>query len=210
MLLLFSHSVACNPFRPRALEHARLPCPSLSPGVCSNSCPLSQWCYPVVSSSVTCFSSCPQSFPTSGYFPIGWLFASDGQNTAASASESVPPMNIQDWFPLGLTGLISLHSKGLSRVFSSATVWKHQFFDAQPSLWSNSHICTWLLEKNISLTIQTFVDKVMSLLFNTLSRFLIAFLPRSKRLIISWLIHFNKGVGEVVCKQVQKTQTFSA
>ena len=132
-------SVASNPVRPCGLQHARLPCPSLSPGVCSNSCPLSQWCYPIISSSVTCFSSCPQSFPASGYFP------SEGQNTGAS--ESVLPMNIQDWFPLGLTGLISLYSKGLSRVFSNATVWKHQFFDAQPSLWSNSHICTWLLEK---------------------------------------------------------------
>ena len=115
------------------------------------------------------------------------LFASGGQSTRASASASVLPMNIQDWFALGLTGLISLLSKGLSRVFSNTTVQKHQFFGAQPSLWSNSHIHTWLLEKTITLTRWTFVSKVISLLFNMLSRFVIAFLPRSKRLLISWL-----------------------
>ena len=96
-------------------------------------------------------------------------------------------MNIQDWFPLGLTGFISLLSKGCSRVFCNTTVQKHQFFRVQPSLWSNSHIHTWLLEKNIALTRQTFVDKGMSLLFNILSRLVIAFLPRSKHLSISWL-----------------------
>ena len=118
---------------------------SLSPGVCSNSCPLCLWCYPTISSSVPPFSSCPQSFPASGSFPISQFFASDGQSIGASAS--VLPMNIQGWFPLGWTGLISLLSKGLSRVFSSTTVWKCQFFGTQLSLWSYSHICTWLLEK---------------------------------------------------------------
>jgi len=93
------------------------------------------------------FSSCPQSFPVSEYFPVSQLFTSSGQSTGASASTSVLPMNIQGWFPLGLTGLISLQSKGLSRVFSSTIVWKHQFFGIQSSLWSNSHICMWLLEK---------------------------------------------------------------
>ena len=105
----------------------------------------------------------------------------------ASTSASVIPMNIQGWSPLGLTGLISLQSKGLSRVFSSTTVRKHQFFSTQPSLWSSSHIYMWLLKKIIALTMWTFVSKVMSLLFNTLSRLVIAFLPRSKHLLISWL-----------------------
>ena len=116
-------------------------------GVCSNSCPLRQWCHPAISSSVTLFSSCLQSFPASRSFPMSQFFPSGGQSTGASASASVLPMNIQDWFPLGLTGLISLQSKGLSRVFSNTTVQKHQFFGTQPSLWSKLHICTWLLEK---------------------------------------------------------------
>ena len=119
----------------------------LSPGACSSSCPLSSWCNPTISSSVACFSSCPQSFPTSGSFPMSWLFTSGGQSIGASASASVLPKEIQGWFPLGLTGLISLLSKRLSRVFSSTTVQRHQFFGPQPSLWSNSHIYTWLLEK---------------------------------------------------------------
>ena len=105
------------------------------------------WCHPTISSSVVPFSSCPQSFPASGCFPMSWLFPSGSQNFRASASPSVLSMTIQDWFPLRLTCLISLQSKELSRVFSSTTIWKHQFFGAQPSLWSSSHICTWLLEK---------------------------------------------------------------
>ena len=122
-------------------------CPSLLPGVCLSSCLLSRWCHPTISSSVPSFSYCPQSFPASGSFPVSWLFTSAGQSIGASASASVLPMNIQGWFPLGLTGLISLQSKGLSRVFSNTTVQKHQFFSAQLSLWFNSHIHTWLLEK---------------------------------------------------------------
>ena len=113
----------------------------------SNSCSLSQWCHPTISSSVVPFSSCLQSFPASGSFQINQFFASGGQSIAVSASASVFPMNIQDWFPLGWTGLISLQSKGLSRDFSSTTVQKYQFFGTQPSLWSNSYVCTWLLEK---------------------------------------------------------------
>ena len=109
------------------------------------SCPLGQWCHPTISSSALPFSSCPQSLPASGSFPMSQLFASGGQSIRASAS--VLPKNIQDWFPLEWTGWISLPSKGLSRVFSNTTIWKHQFFGTQPSLWSNSHICTWLLEK---------------------------------------------------------------
>ena len=115
--------------------------------VCSNSCPLSLWCQPTISSSVTHFFSCPQSFPESGSFPVSHSFASGDQSIGASASASVLPMNIQDWFPLGLTGLISLLFKRLSRVFSGPTAQRHQFFSAQPSLWSNSHIHTWPLEK---------------------------------------------------------------
>ena len=122
-------------------------CPSLSPGVCSNSCPLSQWCHPTISSSVTPFSSCPQSFPASRSFPMSQIFASGGQSIGVSASATVLSISIQRWFPLGLNGLISWQSKGLSRVFSSTTIQKHQFFSTQLSLWSNSHICTWLLEK---------------------------------------------------------------
>ena len=121
-LLLFSHSVKSNSLQTHGLQHARLPYPSLSPGVCSNSCPLNWWCHPTISSSVIPFSSCPPSFPASGSFPKGWLFTLGGQSIGASAPASVLPMNIQDWFPLGLTGWISLQSKGLSRVLSSTTV----------------------------------------------------------------------------------------
>ena len=115
------------------------------------------------------------------------LFASGGRSIGASASASILPMNIQDWFSLGLIGLISLQSKGLSRVFCNTTVQKHHFFGAQPSLWSNSHIYTWLLKKTIALTRWTFVSNVMSLLLNMLSKFVIVFLPSSKHLLISWL-----------------------
>ena len=127
------------------LQYSRLPCPSLSSRVCSNSCPLSRWCHPVISSSVSPFSSCRQSFPASGSFLMSLLFASGGQSIRASAL--VLPMNIQGCFPLGLIGLISLLSRRLSRIFSSTRAWKHQFFSTQPSLQSNFYICTWLLEK---------------------------------------------------------------
>ena len=112
------------------LQHSRLPCPLLSPRVCSSSCPLSQWCHLTILSSVTPFSLCLQCFSASGSFPMSWLFASGGQSIGVSVSASVLPVNIQDWFPLGLTGWISLLSKGLSRVFSSNTIWRHQFFGA--------------------------------------------------------------------------------
>ena len=143
---LFSCQVMSDSLRPHGLQHTRLPRPSLSPWFCSNSCPLNQWCHPTILSSVVSFS-CLQSFPASGSFPVSRFFASDGQSIRASASALVLPMNIQGWFPLGLIGLMSLLAKGLSRVFSSTTVGKHQFFGAQPSLWSSSHIHTWLLEK---------------------------------------------------------------
>ena len=130
---------------PHEPQHARPPCPSSIPRVHPNPCPLSQWCHPTISSSVVPFSPCPQSFPASGSFQMSQLFASGGQSTGVSASTSVLPMNTQEW-SLEWTGWISLQSKGLSRVFNT-TVQKHQFFGAQPSLQSNSHIHTWLLEK---------------------------------------------------------------
>ena len=144
--LLFIHSVMFDSLQPHALQHTRLPCPSPPPGVWSNSCLLSPRYFPTISSFVIPFSSCLQSFPASGSFPISHLFASDGQKIEALVLVSILPMIIQGQFPLGLTGLISLLSKGLSRVFSDTTIKKHQFFGAQPSLWSNSHIHTWLLE----------------------------------------------------------------
>ena len=147
MLLLFSCSVVSNSLRPYGLQHTRLPYPSPSPRACSNSCPSSQRCHPIISSSVVPFSSCLQSFLASGSFPMSWLFPSGGESIGASVSASVLPVSIQDWFPLGLTGLISLQSKGFSRVFFNTTVQKHWFFSAQPSLWSNCHIHAWLLEK---------------------------------------------------------------
>ena len=126
-------SVVSDSLRLHGLQHARLPCPSPIPRACSNSCPSSQWCHPTTSSSVILFS-CLRSFPASGSFPVSQFFESGGQSIGVSASASVLPMNIQNWFPLWLTGLISLQSKGLSRVFSSTTVQKHQFFSAQLSL----------------------------------------------------------------------------
>ena len=134
-----------NSLQPHGLQHARLLCPSLFPRVCSNSHPLSWWYHPTISSIIP--FSCFQSFPGSGSFPMSWLFASDDQSIRASALASVLPVNIQGLFLLGLTGLITLQSKELSRVFSSTAVWKHQFFSTHPFLLSNSHIRTWLLEK---------------------------------------------------------------
>ena len=142
-----SGSVVSESSAPHGLQHARLHFPLPTPRVYSNSCPLSRWCHPTISSSVVPFSPCPQSFPASGSFQMSQLFALGCQNIGVSASASVIPMNIQDWFHLGLTGLIFLQAKRLSRVFSNSTVPKHQFFGAQLSLWSISHIRTWLLEK---------------------------------------------------------------
>ena len=141
----FSRSVLSDSLRPHGLQHVRLPHPSPTPGVYWNSCPSSWWYHPTTSSSIVPFSSHLQTFPASGSFPISQFFLLGGQSIEASAS--VLPMNIQDWFPLELTGLISLQSKGLSRVFSNTTIWKHQFFGTQSSLWSNAHIHTWQLEK---------------------------------------------------------------
>ena len=159
---------------------ARLPCLSPTPRACSNSRPLSWWCHPTISSSVIPFSSWLQSFPASGSFPLSQFFVSGGQNIGVSASASVLPMNIQDWFPFELTSLISLQSKELSRIFSNTTVQNHPilqcsaFFIVQIS---HPYMTT---GKSIALTRWTFVDKVTSLLLNILSRLVITFLPRSK------------------------------
>ena len=143
----FSCSVMSASLWPHELQHTRPPCPPPTSGVHANSCPSSQWCHPAISSSVVPFSSCPQSLPASGSFPVSQLFAWGGQSTRVSALASFLPMNTQDWSPLEWTGWISLQSKGLSRVFSNTTVQKHQFFGAQPSSQSKSHIHTWSQEK---------------------------------------------------------------
>ena len=167
-------------------QHARTPCPSPTPRVYPNSCPLSRWCHPTIASSVVPFFSQLQSFPASGSFPTSQLFPSGCQSIEVSASTSVLPMNIQDWFPLGWTGWISLQSKGLSRVFSNtsskASILLHSAFIMVQL--SHSYMTT---GKTIALTRQTFVGKVMSLLYNMLSRLVITFLLRSKHLFISWL-----------------------
>ena len=143
----FSCSVVFDSLRPHESQHGRPPCPSVTPGFHSNSCPLSRWCHKAISSSVIPFSSCPQSLPASESFPMSQLFAWSGQSIGVSALASVLPKNTQDWFPLEWTGWISLQSKGLSRVFSNTTVQKHQFFGAQLSSPTNSHVHTWPLEK---------------------------------------------------------------
>ena len=182
----FSHSVVSDSLWPHESQHARPPCPSQTPRVYSNSCPSSRWCHPSISSSVIPFSSCPQFLPASGTFPMSQLFARGGQSTGVSASASVLPMNTQDWSPLGWTGWISLQPKGLSRLLqhhsSKASILRcSTFFTVQ---LSHPYMTT---GKTIALTRWTFVGKVMSLLFNMLSRLVITFLPRSKHLLISWL-----------------------
>ena len=143
----FSHSVMSDSLRPNELQHARPPCPSPTPRVHSNSCPSSRWCHPAISSPVVPLSSCPQSLPASESFPMSQLLAWGGQSTGVSALASFLPKKSQGWSPAGWIGWISLQSKGLSRVFSNTTVQKYQFFGAQLSSQSNSHIHTWLLEK---------------------------------------------------------------
>ena len=159
--LQFSRSVMSTSLWSHGLQHASPPCPSPTPRVYSNSCPSSWWCHPAISSSVVPFSSWPQSVPASASSQISQFFASGGQNTGVSASASVLPKNIQDWFPSGWTGWISLQSKGLSRVFSNTTIQKHQFFGTQLSLQSNSHIHPWL-GKTLALTRWTFAGKQLN------------------------------------------------
>ena len=174
---MFCHAMDC--------KHTRLPSHFQFPGVCPNWCLLSWWCYPTISSYATLFSSCPQSFPALGSFPLSWLFKSGDQSIGASISASVLPVNIQCGYPIWLTGLTFLLSQGLVRVFSNTTIQKHQFFGTQPyGPALTSYMTTGI---TIALTIGTFVSKVMSLLFNILSRIVIAFLPINKYLFISWL-----------------------
>ena len=186
----FSHSVLSDSLRPHELQHTRPPCPSPTPRVYSNSCPLSQWCHPTISSSVDPFSSRPQSFPASGSFQMSQLFTSGGQSTGVSASTSVLPMNIQDWFILGWTGWISLQSKGLQE--SSPTP---QFKSVNSSVLSFLYSPTlpsihdhW---KTIALTRWTFVGKVLSLIFNMLSRLLIILMISDTIILISSMLRFK-------------------
>ena len=168
-----------------AAHQDSLSIPTPTPRVYSNSCPLSRWCHPAILSSVVSFSSHPQSFPASGSFPMSQFFESSGQSIGVSASASILSMNIQDWSLLGWTGWISLQSKGLSGVFSNTTVQKHQFFCTLFIVQlSHPYMTT---GKTIALTRCTFVGKVMSLLFNVLSRLVISFFPRRKSLLFSWL-----------------------
>ena len=190
----FSRSVVSNSLWPNGLQHTRVPCPSPTPGACSHLWPSSLWCYPIISTSVIPFFSCLQSCPASGSFPMRQFFPSGGQSTRVSASASVLPISVEDWFPLGLASLISLQSKGLSRVFlqhhsSKASILQcSAFFIFQIS---HPHMTT---GKTIALTRWTFAGKMMSLLFNTLARLVIAFLPRSKYLLISWLQSPSAGI----------------
>ena len=164
---------------PHGLQHTRLPCLLPSPGICSNWCPLNWWYHPTISSSIVPFFSCLQSLPAAGSFTMSQLFISGGQSIRALASASVFPMNIQSWFPLGLTGLSSLQFKGLSKVFCNTTI--QNISSSALSLLYVHFLHPYLTTgKIVALTIWTFVSKVMSLLFNTLSRFVIAFLSRRK------------------------------
>ena len=184
----FSRSVVSDSLRPHELQHPRPPCPSPTPGVHPNSCPSSWWCHPAVSSSGVPFSSCPQSLPASGSFPMSQLFAWGGQSIGVSASALVVPMNTQDWSPLGWPGWISLQSvqgtlKSLLQHHSSkASILQWSaFFTVQ---LSHPYMTT---GKTIALTRRTFVGKIISLILTMLSRLVITFLPRSKCLLIAWL-----------------------
>ena len=203
ILLLFSRSVVFNVLQPHGLQHTRLPCPSPSPRVCPNSCPLNWWCHPTISSSVALFSFCLQSYPGSGSFPVSWLFASGSQKIGASASISVLPMNIQGWFPLRLTGLISLLSKGLSGVFTTTTV---QSINSLTLCLLYGPALTSIYDrwKDYSLDKQT----NWCLLFNTLSRFVNVFLPRTSHLI-SWLQSPSAVILEPKKRKSVTASTFS-
>ena len=167
-------------------QHARPPCPSPTPRIYPDPCPLSQWCHPTISSSVVPFFSCPQYFPASGSFQMSQLFTSGGQSIGVSASASVLPMNTKDWYPLGWTGWISLQSRGFSRVFSNTTVQSINSL-ALSFLYSPTLTSIHDYWKIIALTTRAFVGKVMSLLLSMLSKLVITFLPKSKRFLISWL-----------------------
>ena len=171
----FSHSVISHSLQPHELQHARPPCPSPTPGVYPNPCPLNQWCHPTISVSIVTFYSCPQSFPAPRSFPMSQLFASGGLNIGLSASTSVLPMNTQDWSPLGGTGWISLESKGFSRVFSDTTVQKHQFFGKKEKQLRNyetekkelcsSGLSTQKSEKQLQINSYFAYTKTLTLIF---------------------------------------------
>ena len=204
-LVQFSRSVVSDSLRPHESQHARPPCPSPTPRVHSDSRPSSQWCHPAISSSVVPFFSCPQSLPASQSFPMSQLFTCGGQSTGVSALVSFLPKKSQGWSPSEWTGWISLQSKGLLKVFSNTTVQNHQFFGAQLSSQSNSYIHTWPLEKTIDLTRWTFVGKVMSLLFNMLSRLVMVYLPRSKCLFHGCSHHLEpEKIMYVNCTSIKK------
>ena len=179
----FSCSAVSDSLQPHESQHARPPCSSPTPGVYPDSCPSSRWCHPAISSSVVPFSSCPQSFPASEFFPMSQLFTWGGQSIGVSASALVLPMNTQDWSPLGWAGWISLQSKGLSRVFSNTIVQKNQFFGTQLSSQSNSHIHTWPLENHCldytDICWQSNVSALQYAIYVGLT-----LLPRSKHLLI--------------------------
>ena len=204
--LQFSRSVVSNSLRPHESQHTRPPCSSPTPGVYSNSRPSSQWCHPAISSSVVPFSSYPQSLPASGYFLISQLFTWGGQSTGVSALASVLLMKTQDWSPLGCTGWISLQLertlKSLLQHHSSKTsiLRRSAFFIVQ---LSHPYMTT---GKTTALTRRTFVGKVMSRLFNMLSRLVIAFLPMSKHLLISWL---QSSSADILGPQKIKSDTVS-
>ena len=195
-----SHSAVFDYLWPHGLQHTRLPSPWPTPCACSSSCPLTQCYHPTISPSVVPLSSCLQSFPASGYFLMSQLFPSGSQNIGASASASVLPMNIQDWFPLGLTGLISLQSMGLSSLLQHHS-WKTSI------LWYSAFSHLYMTNgKTILLTVWTLIGKVLSLLFNVQSRFETDLLPRSKYLLISWL---QSPSAVILEPQKIKSVTFS-
>ena len=191
--------------QPHGLQHTRLPCPSPTPGACSNSCPSSRWCHPTISSSVVPFSSCLQSFTASGSFPLSQFFTSSGQRTGASVSASVLPMNIQDWFGIDWFDLLAVQGtlKSILQHHSSkASILWHSTFIVQ---LSHPYMTT---GKTMALTRWTFVSKAMSLFFNMLSRLVIAFLPRSKHLLISWLQSPSAMILEPPYKKLGRTRYF--
>ena len=186
----FSHSIMSNPLWPHGLQQARFPCPSPTPGGCSNPCTLSRWYHPTLSSSVVLFSSCLQFFPASGSFQMNQFFVSGGQSIGVSALASVLPMNIQDWFPLVLTGWISLQSEGLLRVFSNTTVQKHQFFSAQLSFWACSGVSKIASESEVR---QKREDLKKTLNYKWLIRSVLMHTWDSNSLLASiflWTLHF--------------------
>ena len=192
----FSHSVMSSFLWPHGLQHSRFPCPSPAPGACSNSCPLSQWCHPTISSSVIPFSSRLQSLPPSGSFRMSQFFTSGGHSIGVSASTSVLPMSMQDWFPLGLSGLILPAVQGMLKSLLQHHSSKTSVLRGSAFLLVQFSHPYMTIGETIALTIQTFVNKGMSLLFNMLSRLVIAFLQRSKHFLISWLQSLSSVILE--------------